>query len=100
MAKEDLDQEAPAQNGIVWLKNDLGLIQIKLMAAGHKTSFFWTGEERIYSGKNGVEISFLNVPGTSWADFDIRNSFDGKNSKRGYVHIIRDPLAQNREVLL
>jgi hypothetical protein len=53
------------------------------MAAGHRTSFFWTGEERIYSGRNGVEISFLNIPGTSWADFDIRNSFDGINSKRG-----------------
>jgi hypothetical protein len=70
------------------------------MAAGHRTSFFWTGEERIYSGRNGVEISFLNIPGTSWADFDVRNSFDGINSKRGYVHIIRDPIAQNREMLL
>ncbi len=70
------------------------------MAAGHKTSFFWTGEERIFSGRNGVEISFKNIPGANWADFDIRNSIDGNIIKRGYLHLIRDPIAQNRELLL
>jgi|LauGreDrversion4_2_1035121.scaffolds.fasta_scaffold89509_2 alpha-tubulin suppressor-like RCC1 family protein len=55
--KETLDKDAPEANGIVPYYA-LQCHEVKCMAAGHKTSLFYTGNVRIVSGKNGKEIDF------------------------------------------
>ena len=100
LTKDEIDKVAPASNGIVEINSTLKCVKIINMAAGHKTSFFWTGEERILSGRNGEEISFLNVPGATWADFNIYNSFGSVCPKMGYLHFFRDTKAQSRVALL
>jgi hypothetical protein len=100
LAKEEIDKIAPASNGIVEIDSRLKFVKIINMAAGHKTSFFWTGEERILSGRNGEEISFQKIPGATWADFNIYNSFGTVCPKMGYLHFFRDTKAQSREMLL